>query len=68
MIAIARSTIKSHGVAGLYSGCGALVAGNAIKAGVRFLSYDQIKAQLVDSEVSLLTRRKNYEQKLIRPW
>lgn len=45
-----------------------MVAGNAIKAGVRFLSYDQIKAQLVDSEVSLVTRRNKNEQKFIRPW
>ncbi|KAL8286618.1 hypothetical protein RQP46_004146 [Phenoliferia psychrophenolica] len=35
----------------------ALVAGNAIKAGVRFLSYDQIKAQLVDSEGKLSSGR-----------
>lgn len=52
MIAIAKSTIAKDGIRGLYSGCGALVAGNALKAGVRFLSYDQFKARLVDSEVS----------------
>ena len=37
---------------GLYSGCAALVVGNAIKAGVRFVSYDHFKQMLADSEVS----------------
>ncbi|KAM0755058.1 citrate transporter [Meredithblackwellia eburnea MCA 4105] len=53
VISIARSTIQKDGFKGLYSGCGALVAGNALKAGVRFLSYDTIKARLVDSEGKL---------------
>lgn len=45
-----RETIKTRGVAGLYSGCGALVAGNALKAGVRFFSYDKFKTLLVNQE------------------
>jgi solute carrier family 25 citrate transporter 1 len=32
----------------LYSGCSALVTGNALKAGVRFVSYDYFKNRLAD--------------------
>jgi len=46
-----RNTVANHGIGGLYSGCGALVAGNALKAGVRFLSYDHFKSMLRDEEV-----------------
>ncbi|THU80519.1 mitochondrial carrier [Dendrothele bispora CBS 962.96] len=42
---IIRSTLSQHGITGLYSGCGALVIGNAAKAGVRFLSYDWFKSK-----------------------
>lgn len=49
-IAIIRDTIKTKGVIGLYSGCTALVIGNATKAGVRFVSYDYFKHKLADSE------------------
>ncbi|KAF5383954.1 hypothetical protein D9757_007353 [Collybiopsis confluens] len=47
---IIRETLKTKGVLGLYSGCTALVLGNATKAGVRFVSYDQFKNMLADSE------------------
>jgi hypothetical protein len=30
-LVIARDTVANHGIRGLYSGCGALVAGNALK-------------------------------------
>lgn len=53
-IAVARTTIAEQGIRGLYAGCGALVAGNALKAGVRFLSYDEIKSYLVDDKVRVL--------------
>ncbi|KIY48550.1 citrate transporter [Fistulina hepatica ATCC 64428] len=49
-IAIIRSTLKEKGLRGLYSGCNALVVGNTVKAGVRFLSYDHFKAMLADSQ------------------
>ncbi|KAJ7178584.1 mitochondrial tricarboxylate transporter [Mycena crocata] len=49
-IAIIRDTLKTKGVIGLYSGCTALVVGNAAKAGVRFVSYDHFKSLLADSE------------------
>ncbi|EPQ30919.1 uncharacterized protein PFL1_01817 [Pseudozyma flocculosa PF-1] len=52
-IAIVRSTLAKDGFIGLYSGCGALVAGNALKAGVRFLSYDHFKSLLKDQDGKL---------------
>ncbi|KAJ3727629.1 mitochondrial carrier domain-containing protein [Lentinula raphanica] len=47
---IVRETLRTKGVTGLYSGCNALVLGNAVKAGVRFLSYDHFKSLLADAE------------------
>lgn len=51
-ISIAKETFKTKGVRGFYPGCGALVTGNAVKAAVRFFSYDQFKKVLVNNEVS----------------
>jgi len=48
-IAIVRETLRTKGVSGLYSGCMALVVGNSMKAGVRFLTYDYLKGKLADS-------------------
>ena len=45
-------SLKTKGVVGLYSGCTALVVGNSVKAGVRFVSYDHFKQMLANSEVS----------------
>ncbi|KAK4058200.1 hypothetical protein OIO90_000939 [Microbotryomycetes sp. JL221] len=56
-ISILKETVRSKGIKGIYSGCGALVAGNAAKAGVRFLTYDQIKALLVDDRGKLTPAR-----------
>lgn len=53
-IAVARDTYKTKGVKGFYAGCGALVIGNAVKAGVRFYSYDQFKTLLVNKDVRQL--------------
>ncbi|GAA5847047.1 hypothetical protein JCM3766R1_000597 [Sporobolomyces carnicolor] len=50
---ISKATYARQGIAGFYSGVGALVAGNSLKAGVRFLSYDKFKHMLVDSEGKL---------------
>ncbi|KAH8093077.1 mitochondrial tricarboxylate transporter [Cristinia sonorae] len=49
-LTIIRTTLATKGVTGLYSGCSALVVGNAAKAGVRFVSYDHFKHMLADSE------------------
>ncbi|CAL1713763.1 unnamed protein product [Somion occarium] len=47
---VIRNTLKTHGVRGLYSGCTALMYGNALKAAVRFVSYDHFKHLLADKE------------------
>lgn len=39
----------------MYSGCMALVIGNSVKAGVRFVSYDKFKRALADKDVSSIT-------------
>ena len=44
--------VARAGLGGFYSGVGALVAGNSLKAGVSFLSYDKFKGMLVDENVS----------------
>ncbi|KAG6830140.1 hypothetical protein H0H92_002004 [Tricholoma furcatifolium] len=49
-IAIIKETVKTQGITGLYSGCSALVIGNALKAGVRFVSYDHYKQLLADEQ------------------
>lgn len=59
-IAIIKETLKTKGVVGLYSGCGALVIGNAAKAGVRFVTYDHLKSLLADSEVGLISKTAMY--------
>ena len=52
-----RQTIAQRGFRGLYSGCSAVVIGNAVKAGVRFLTYDQLKVLLRDDEGKLTAPR-----------
>jgi solute carrier family 25 citrate transporter 1 len=46
-----RQTLAQRGLKGLYAGCSAVVVGNAVKAGVRFTTYDQFKQMLSDDEV-----------------
>lgn len=46
-----RQTLAQRGVTGLYAGVSAVVLGNAVKAGVRFTTYDQFKLLLRDDEV-----------------
>ncbi|KAL7341247.1 DUF89 domain-containing protein [Rhodotorula toruloides] len=50
--AITKQTYARQGILGFYSGVGALVTGNALKAGVRFVSYDRFKQMLVDQDVT----------------
>lgn len=45
--------MKTKGITGLYSGCTALIVGNSVKAGVRFVSYGKFKGMLADAEVRL---------------
>ncbi|KAN0080254.1 Mitochondrial carrier domain containing protein [Tylopilus felleus] len=49
-LTIIRTTFREKGITGLYSGCSALIVGNAIKAGVRFVSYDYFKGLLADPQ------------------
>lgn len=51
-IGVAKEVYRTRGIKGFYAGCGALVAGNAVKAGVRFTSYDYFKRMLVNQDVS----------------
>lgn len=44
---------KTQGVSSLYIGCPAFVVGNTVKASVRFLGFDSIKALLVDKDGKL---------------
>ncbi|THH16216.1 hypothetical protein EW146_g4388 [Bondarzewia mesenterica] len=64
-LTIIRETLRTHGVRGLYSGCTALVVGNATKAGVRFVSYDHFKAALADEEVSASSQRVSAPRSLV---
>ncbi|KAM3416002.1 hypothetical protein BST61_g9490 [Cercospora zeina] len=54
--ALLTHTIKTEGVASLYTGCGALALGTALKAGVRFLTFDTIKAHLTDPATGTLSK------------
>lgn len=51
VVGIIKDTLRTNGIKGLYSGSGALVVGNGLKAGVRFMSYDTIKEALRDENV-----------------
>ncbi|KAL9541113.1 hypothetical protein MBANPS3_009304 [Mucor bainieri] len=46
-------TIRTHGLSAMYTGVSALAIGNAAKAGVRFLTYDQIANALRDKDGKL---------------
>ncbi|WVR04909.1 hypothetical protein IAU60_001921 [Kwoniella sp. DSM 27419] len=50
-------TIRTSGVQGLYSGAGALIVGNGLKAGVRFMTYDSIKEVLRPADGKLTPGR-----------
>jgi hypothetical protein len=52
VMTILRETLRERGVKGLYSGAGALIVGNSLKAGVRFVTYDSVKTVFADHEVS----------------
>lgn len=49
--------VRSEGTSAIYKGCTTLVAGTALKAGVRFLAFDSIKALLVDEQGHLPASR-----------
>lgn len=51
IVAMIVDTVKTRGVAGLYAGAGAQIAGTGLKAGVRFMTYDTFKEMLRTDEV-----------------
>lgn len=51
------NTAKTQGVSALYTGCGAFVIGNTVKAAVRFLGFDSIKQLLRDENGELSKTR-----------
>ncbi|CAJ0550100.1 Ff.00g100300.m01.CDS01 [Fusarium sp. VM40] len=50
---VLAQTARTDGVRAIYTGCSSLIAGTAAKAGVRFLTFDAVKAQLADSNGKL---------------
>ncbi|KAM0323063.1 hypothetical protein ACHAPQ_008838 [Fusarium lateritium] len=51
--AVISQTVRHDGVRAIYTGCSSLITGTAAKAGVRFLTFDAVKAQLADSNGKL---------------
>ncbi|CAG8484789.1 2784_t:CDS:2 [Acaulospora morrowiae] len=49
----AITTVRTKGIFALYKGLSALVIGTAVKAGVRFFTYDQLKVLLQDEQGKL---------------
>ncbi|KAF2171326.1 hypothetical protein M409DRAFT_63658 [Zasmidium cellare ATCC 36951] len=56
-LSVLRSTIAQDGLFAIYTGCGSLVAGTALKASVRFFTYDSIKQMLSDDRGKLSPAR-----------
>lgn len=54
---IITDTIRTKGIRGMYSGAGALITGNALKAGVRFMTYDSLKEVFRDENGKLTPGR-----------
>jgi solute carrier family 25 (mitochondrial citrate transporter), member 1 len=48
---------RTQGYASLYTGCGAFLLGNTVKASVRFLGFDSIKNMLADENGKLTRTR-----------
>ncbi|PPJ50172.1 hypothetical protein CBER1_05222 [Cercospora berteroae] len=54
-IHLVRNTIRTEGLSSLYTGCTALALGTALKAGVRFMTFDVIKSHLTDPQTGTLS-------------
>ncbi|KAM0756200.1 tricarboxylate transport protein [Meredithblackwellia eburnea MCA 4105] len=50
---IVKQTYGQQGVTGFYAGCAPVIAGNALKAGVRFVAYDAVRDALRDNNGKL---------------
>ncbi|KAM0342510.1 hypothetical protein ACHAPU_009484 [Fusarium lateritium] len=51
--AVISQIVRHDGVRAIYTGCSSLITGTAAKAGVRFLTFDAVKARLADSNGKL---------------
>ncbi len=51
LFSILHSTIKSHGIFGLYKGVAPQITGTAFKAGVRFMSFEFLKKSVLTREM-----------------
>lgn len=56
-LVLIANVAKQQGVKALYTGCGAFVVGNTVKASIRFLGFDSIKALLTDENGKLTKTR-----------
>lgn len=54
-IHLLRDAIRTEGLSSLYTGCTALALGTALKAGVRFMTFDAIKSHLTDPQTGTLS-------------
>lgn len=54
---VARNTIRTKGVMGLYKGLNTLVVGTFAKNAVRFAAFDQFRSMLVDDKGKLSAPR-----------
>ena len=56
---VIKNVIEQEGPRSLYKGCSTLVAGTIVKDGIRFISFDTIKAQFKDPETGTLSPLRN---------
>jgi solute carrier family 25 (mitochondrial citrate transporter), member 1 len=56
---VIKNVIEKEGPRSLYKGCSTLVAGTILKDGIRFISFDTIKAQFKDPETGTLSPLRN---------
>lgn len=49
-LTILTQVTRNEGLGAVYAGCSTLIAGTALKAGVRFLTFDTVKQALADND------------------
>ncbi|KAI7465885.1 hypothetical protein KC357_g7514 [Hortaea werneckii] len=57
-LVLLRTTVAQEGIRSVYTGCTTLIAGTALKAGVRFLTFDTTQAMLADENGKLTATRR----------
>lgn len=53
--AVIKDTLARRGITGFYRGCSPFIAGNALKAGTRFFTYESIRDLLRGSDGKMST-------------